>query len=408
MEKEHHLYGGSTAKYWSNCYGWAGKMALLPFEEPGDAAKRGTALHTGILEQRVKGEIEHRLQGTPVVTNYEAIPHWPAEGESLSDEFWEILWDKVFEGFITGKQIYIEKKLMFSKELDSGGTADIIVLYNNDKGKLVAKLGDCKFGRVPVAASEEQLKFYLTCLNMIAREKGKIIDEFHSFIYQPEDFPSYKPHKFTRSEIEKAESKYLKAIAESKKENPKFKVGDWCEWCKLRGTCATYTKHLDSEMEMTVIRNREIGTVEFRPVETVPDEILVKINDFGEKLTRYISAVKKEIILRFANGKPVAGVRIVEGTTKSRIRDELEAAEGLKALGVNPFKEPELKGLGDLTKELAAVTGQKQAEAKKVVYGFTFKPEGPPKITTLDDPKPDYVFRDPGALIAGLDEDSEF
>lgn len=406
-EKEHHLYGGSTVKYWSNCFGWASLYAILPHEEAGEAADRGTALHTGVLEHKAKSEINHRLTGEPVVTDYKSIPNWPEEGAVLAEEFWDIIWEKELEGFITGKMIYIEKKLMLFPELDCGGTGDIVILYTNDKGKLVARLGDCKFGRVLVPASDEQLKFYLVCLNKIAREKGKVIDEFHSFVYQPEDFPSYKAHKFSKSEIERAEEKYLKAITESKKENPKFKAGDWCQWCKIRGQCATYTKYLDKEMEMTVIRNQELSTVEFRPVETIPDDILVKISQYGEKLTNYISAVKKEIILRFAAGKPVAGVRIVEGTTKSKFGTKEEVITVMQDHGVDPFKEAPLKGIGDMTSALMAAKRITKKEADKIIKPLTIKPEGPPKITTLSDPKPDYVFKDSGSLLEGLDDDCE-
>lgn len=406
-EKEHHLYGGSSAKYWANCPGWASLVQLLPKEEPGKPALRGTALHTGVLEHKAAGEIKKLTDGTPVVTDYESIPNWPMEGDLIADDFWELLFEKALEGFITGKQIYIERKLMLFAELDCGGTGDIVILHYNDKGKLVALLGDCKFGRISVDADDEQLKFYLVALNKIAKEKGKEIDIFKSFIFQPECFPSWKEHTFSKNEIEKAEVKYAKAIAESKKEKPKFKVGDHCEWCKCRGACDAYTKHLDKEMELTVIRNRDLNTVEFIDVAKTPTNVLVKIHLFKDKIKNIFTAVDKELITRMANGEKMELIKIVEGVTKRKFKDALETATTMEAHGVHPYKEAPLMGIGDMTKALMTAKGLKKKEADLIINPLTVKPEGHPKITSVDDPAPDFIITDPAKLLEGLDDEVE-
>jgi hypothetical protein len=407
-DKEHHLYGGSSAKYWSNCFGWASIVKDIPQEPAGEAALRGTALHTGVLEVKVRGEIQKLTDGTPVLPDYSIIPNWPEEGEALAEEFWTLLFEKELEGFITGKQIYIERKLMLSQELDAGGTADIVILYHNDKGKLVAVVGDCKFGRISVDAGDEQLKFYLTTLNKLAREKGKQIDVFKSFIYQPETFPNWKEHTFTKSEIEKAEAKYNKAIAESKKEKPKFKVGDWCEWCKARGRCDAYTKHLDKEMELTVIRNQDLNTVQFINVAETPTDTLVKIHRNKAKIKNLFTAVDKELIIRLANGEKNDEIKIVEGVTKRKFKDTEEVVDTMKAHGVNPFKAAPIMGIGDMTKALMLAKDIPKKEADLIINPLTVKPEGRPKITSIDDPAPAFSFSDPAKLLEGLDDDSEF
>jgi len=407
-EKEHHLYGGSTAKYWSNCAGWASQTAGLPHEEAGKAAARGTALHKGILEVRVQAELNKLMHGTPVSVDYSRIKDWPEEGPMLADEFWSLFFEKTLEGFITGKQIYIEKKLMYSAELDCGGTADVVVLHINDKGKLVGTVGDCKFGRIEVLPDEEQLLFYLVVLNMLAKEKGKQIEVFNSFIYQPECAPNWKEHTFTKSEVERAELRYAKAIAESKKENPKFKVGDHCEWCKLRGRCNAYVKHLDKEMELTVLRNKDLGTVQFIDVATTPSDTLAKIHLFKDKIKAIFSAVDKELLIRMAYGEKIEGLIIVEGVTKRKFRDDPEVSTTLLSHGINPYKEAPLMGIGDMTKALQAAKSITKKEADVIINPLTVKPEGQPKITTSDNPAPEFVFTDASKLLEGLDDDSEF
>lgn len=401
MEKEHHLYGGSTAKYWSNCYGWASLMKDVK-ETPGPAAIRGTALHKGVLEVKAAQEIKHLQDGSPKVISYEGIPEWPDEGPLLADQFWELVWTNVLEGFITGKQIYIERKLMLFAELDCGGTADLIVLYYNDKGQLVAVLGDAKFGRVRVGPDEEQLKFYLAALYKKVLEKGKTIDVFKSFVYQPEHSEPYTEHTFTKSEIEKAIAKYEKAITESKKEKPKFKVGDWCKWCQASPRCAAYTKHLDEQMEMTVVRNRDIGTVEFVPVETLSDDILRNVFLYGDKLKSYISACNKEVIRRFASQQPVEGLKVVDGVSKRKFTNETVAAEQLRTYGIEPMKQ-KLMGIGDITKALQH-KGYKKKEADELIAPLVSKPPAPPLVTTIDDPRPAIVLKDAASLLEEFDD----
>lgn len=411
-EKAHHVYGGSTAKQWANCYGWASLVKELPPEEPGEKAKRGTALHTGVLERKVLSEINHRLHGTDVIPNvpasYKDIPDWPEEGIVYAHEFWTWVWSNILEEFITGKKIYIEKKLMLFPDLDAGGTADFITMYYNDKGKFVAVLGDCKFGRIPVAASDEQLKFYLTALNKAAKEKGRQIDEFKAFIYQPdvEDGESpFKEHTFTKSEIERAETKYLKAITESKKEKPKFKVGDWCTWCKAKAKCAAYTKHYDEQMELTVIRNRDLNTVNFIDVAVTEDDVLEKIHLFKDKVLDLFKKVDKEIIHRIMNKTYTGKLKCVDGTTKSKFTDPNKVIEVMTAHGVDPYNDPKLLGIGDMTKRLQAATNKTKKEADAIIKPLTSKPPAPPKLTSIDDPRPDYQFT--AGTVIDIDSDSE-
>lgn len=403
-EKLHHIFGGSSAYIWANCAGWYSLIKDMPVELAGPQADRGTALHTGVLEVKTKLEIEHRVSGAELKFDYSDIPNWPPEGPELAEEFWEIIWKEVLEQFITGKTIHIEKKLMLFTELDCGGTGDLVVLYYNDKGKLVCWVIDCKFGKVRVEPDEEQLKFYSACVNKLVREKGKQIDEFRTGVYQPTHHEAFTQDKFTRSEIERAEAKYEKAIIESKKEKPKFKVGDWCFYCKAQGRCVAYKDKLSKDMEVTVIRNKE--EVSFHPVETLSDETLAKITLFGEKLTKYIKNVKKEVMLRFLNGKPVEGLKIVEGRSNRIFSDEALVIQEMKNLGIDPYKEPSLKGLGEMESSLINI-GHKKAEAKKIVDSYTTKPPGKPKITTADDPKPDYNFTTAVSMLEDMD-DSEY
>ncbi len=119
-EKAHHTCGGSNAKQWGNCHGYLSLASTMPDEPSGPAAIRGTALHTGVLEVKTYEEIECLREGHAPTLDYSLISDWPEEGPQLAEEFWQHVWKEVLEEFITGKTIYIEKKLMLFPDLDFG------------------------------------------------------------------------------------------------------------------------------------------------------------------------------------------------------------------------------------------------------------------------------------------------
>lgn len=398
--KVHHLYGGSTAKYWSNCYGWAALVSTLPSQPAGQAAIKGTALHTGVLERKAIAEIEYLRTGKKTEVKYDDIPAWPLEGEELANQFWQAMWVNVLEEFLTGKVVYIEKKLMFSEEQDSGGTADVVVLYHNDKGKLVGVIGDLKTGYHRVEPSEEQLLFYLAALYLRFKEKsGKEVEEFKSFIYQPSHSEPYTEHTFSKATVMKAIKKYEKAILESKKPKPKFKTGDWCKWCRAQAVCKAYSDHLGKQMDLAVAESK------LPAVEHLPDETLRNIFMYGDQIENYISSVRKHIIHRFTVGEPIEGLKVIAGVSKRRWKDEVTAEITLKDAGINPMTE---KLLGITAVEaMLKNTGLSKEQIAYTMSTITEKPAPAPKVVSADDPRPAIELSRENLLL-GMDDEVEF
>lgn len=379
MEKAHHLYGGSTAKYWSNCHGWASLQSTLPKEEEaGEAAIKGTALHTGILERKFFSEIQHRLHGTPVNVTYDDIPFWPEDGEELAENFWQDVWVHALEEIVTGKQIYIERKLMLFPELDAGGTADVVILYTNDKSQVVCVVGDLKTGYHEVLPSDVQLLFYICAAQKIAKEKGLRIDVFKSFVWQPTKHPAYSEHVFSASKVESTIRKFERAIALSK-EKPKFKVGDYCKFCKAQSLCPAYHKHLNGHMDIEIRQ-------ELPAVATLSDDILVRLFKASDKIETYISNLRKHIINRFVTGTPVEGLKVVAGVSKRRWKNEQIAQDLLFNTGIDAT-QPKIIGIGEAEKRLKN-SGKTKEEISSIIYTLTEKGPAPPKLTTTDDPRP--------------------
>lgn len=393
IDKEHHTYGGSSAKFWANCYAYQTEISKLPPQVVGEAAIKGTAFHLGALERKVKGEVEYLRTGKPFKVVYDDIPNWPVEGAEWAQSFWDLLFNNVLENIVTGKTIYIEHKLMFSEALDAGGTGDIVVLHKNDRNQVVLWVGDIKTGHWRVEPDDEQLLFYLCAANERAKVKGVNVEVFKSFIYQPTHSEPFTQHKFTPKEIERATKKYFKAIAESKKEKPKHKVGEWCRFCRAQAACTAYNKHVSKEMDLTVPM--------VPSVESLPDETIVKIWRAGDSIENYISAVRKYIIQRFSQGKPLEGLKIVSGVSKRKWADKDTAKKVLFNAGIDPVVE-DIIGITEAEKRLKA-SGNDKKNIDAIMYTITTKPPAPPKVVGVEDERPAIDIKSVD-LLSGLDE----
>jgi hypothetical protein len=403
-EKEHHLYGGSSAKYWNNCYGWASLYVTLPPSQAGAKADRGTALHKGILEMKVKRELEILQTGSSdTVIDYDSIPNWPIEGADIAERFWKELFTFVLEEFITGKAYYIEKKLMLFPDKDAGGTADFIVLYHNDKAELVGCIVDYKGGAIRVEPDDEQFRMYLSALYLRCKEKGIEIDKFRAVVAQDSHEEFFTDHWYTRKQILRAIKGYEKAVFESTKEKPKYKMGEWCTYCKCKAVCPKYVKSQQENLAMAMNDNK-------LPVpEQMPDEWVVKLWLASKQIKDLISANNKYVIERFANKQPLPGLKVVAGNQGDRKwKDEDTAAKLLKEKYEVESQVVEVKMLGfpAVEKELK-MKGLKPKEIGVLLAPFFTRAEPKAKVTTIDDPKPEFVFKDGASLLRDSDDSGE-
>lgn len=397
LQKEHNKFGGSTADKWSVCYGFAREMEKLPPHVPGPPALKGTAIHTGILERYVRAQLARLKDGTEIEVRYDDIPHWPTDGPTIAEEFWQVLFKNVLEEIATGKQIYIERKLTLFPDRDAGGTADVLVLYRNDKGKAVLWCGDLKSGYVLKKPSDEQMKFYLAAAYLTAQRKGTEIDIFNAFIWQPSNPEPFTTHKFSKSSILAAVKKYDRAIIESQKDRPRYKTGDHCQYCRAKPTCLAFKNALDKKFDVEV-------RAPLPPVEGLSDEALLKVFTVMDEVESYFSDVRKHLVSRFANGAPLPGLKLVEGVSKRAFKDDPQVVEKLRAEGIEPTV-PKLIGVGECEKRLKAA-GKPKEEIGAIMYSVTERKPPRPKVTLESDPRPALEVKNPADLLIGLDDES--
>jgi hypothetical protein len=387
-EKKHHRYGGSTSHIWVNCHGWASLVATLPDIPPSKAAERGTYIHA-LCESRVRMELDHLYKGTPRREQRDLEP----DVKEFVDNYWNTLWKEDLEEIVTGKQILLEKKLMLSEELDAGGTADVLIVQYDDKGELIIKIIDIKTGYHRVEPDSEQFIFYSVCaMDMIEKKHPKLkVARAKCCVYQPTHEEPYTYHWFKRSQLEKARARYIKAINASRSPKPKFKVGEWCEWCKAKPVCTAFKKDISRKIEVDL---EGMDAVELPTVTATTDEQIVKVIRYGRLVENFISQTRKHALWRFKQGNPVKGLKVVEGTVKRRWIDDEAAMKELELLGLQEPWKKKVIGIGEAEKLLG----------KGKVDHLTVK-KGAPLVVLEDDSRP--ALPDATSMLDAFDDDSE-
>jgi predicted enzyme related to lactoylglutathione lyase len=350
-EEKHEIYGGSNAVNWVNCYGYISLEQQLGDEckqEPGPAAIEGSRLHK-ICEKFVKTKINHLLEGTSDVNESE----YTAEDLEFAKAYYQAVFDGALEGIVTGKKILVERKVYLSKELSAGGIGDILTVYYNDKAELVLDIVDLKTGRIVVEPDHEQFLYYLVCaMTELEDIHNVIIDKGIAHVYQPSDTDEpFKTHIYKKAQLVRAKNKYLKAIAESRKENPKFKPGKWCEWCKLKLKCVEHNKYLSKNLDLDIAK---LDTAPSIPdVETLPDDYIRRLIVHGPDFVELVKAAQKHGLKRFMSNNPIEGVKVIAGRSRRGWADPEDSitADSLKSLNVKPWKKV-LIGIGDAEKQL--------------------------------------------------------
>jgi len=108
---------------------------------------------------------------------------------------------------------------------------------------------------------------------------------------------------------------------------------------------------------------------------------MVEIFNKSSQITKWINAVAGYMLKEALSGKDWPGLKLVEGRSVRKWRDEHEVMELLSEYDDTQILNVKLKGIGDIEKLL----GKKQfAEALNDVI---IKPEGSPTLVNKSDPR---------------------
>lgn len=380
----HSPLGPSGSKRWMSCPGSVGFILKHRSEIPKDTgsayALEGSEAHE--FAQRLfnaKGGKVVRPQNTEMVACIEEgyVPFVQERAKRLGL-----------------KRVPNEVCVQLFYDRSQKGTCDVPLL-----GEHAADIIDLKYGAgISVEAKfNTQLAIYA---ESVIREKAphyKKSTPLCLIIYQPraQDNRFVRKWELTRGELaEFCEPirKTAHAIIMDPDDQPfKADAETTCRFCAAKAFCSHYAAHLLEEMPPTV--ERSLATVESRLNLPAPKKLndgqLIRLLRARDDLIAWFADIEKYVTARMVHGHKYDGLKVVEAKTNRKWSDEKEAARVLKRI----FPREELYSESFLSPAQAgelikALKHKPEPALLRLVDKLIVKPEGQPRLTTKEDPRP--------------------
>jgi len=287
--------------------------AQVPYQESGEAAKIGTAIHA-LAEHCYQRDLDPMWFVGKV---YEGIL-MTQENCDFAQQHLKAIWD--IEEELGKGTVQVEKFLPYqeSSSYKIGGTADVIGI-SNEKRKLI--IADLKTGRGYVDAESEQLKLYA----LAAMESGGLyqdIDTIELWIIQPHH-GEVRKHTMTTQELVDWEH-YILTPAIENVLNPAFPPvpsDSACQYCSAKTICPAQANMVE------VVHSAP-------PVEVLTEEQISVLLTKFDMVEDYIKAVRDHALKRMEKGAVIAGWQLAPKRALRSWTSEEEAMKHLMFLGM--------------------------------------------------------------------------
>lgn len=181
------------------------------------------------------------------------------------------------------------------------------------------------------------------------------------------------------------------AAAAARKPDAPLNAGDWCKWCPAESTCPELRR---KNLEATkVLFDSNMVPELHSPTPPLPanltGEQLDRILAVLPRVKSWIAAVHDEAFERLNQGRPDAPqtMKIVEGTSKRRWRNEEEADATLRHVVPDAYEPVKLLSPAKMEKELTALK-MKPKDRRALLDPLIDKPPGKRSMVPLSDKKP--------------------
>ena len=265
-------------------------------------------------------------------------------------------------------QLMVEEEVDYSPWAPGGfGTSDAIVISKSE-----LHIIDFKYGKgVAVSAyKNSQLMLYAAG----AMRFCELLSDFQKItihIFQPR-LGNLDTYSFTKDDLKDwLETEVRPKAKDAFLGEGEFNPGEWCNFCKARHTCkkrAYEMEELAAEHMGHVLSQNEIA------------HLLPKLKD----IAKWTKDLQDYALQQALNGTEYEGYKVVEGVSRRKIVDDLEAMRKLQKAGYQytDITETKLKTLTDLKK----LTGTK--ELPQILGDTLVKPPGAPTLVPVADKRP--------------------
>ena len=316
--------------------------AQVPYQESGEAAKIGTAIHAlaeycystvvkGYRHEYDKSTkdksktvpiLEHTLLTSPMTfvgKEFEGIT-MTEENCDFAQLHLQAIWDIEVE--LGEGTVQVEKFLPYQESpvYKIGGTADVIGI-SKEKRKLI--IADLKTGRGYVDAESEQLKLYALAA-MEGNGLYQDIDTIELWIIQPHH-GDVRKHTMTTQELVDWEHYILTPVIENvlNPTYPPVPSDSACQYCNAKTICPAQANMVEV-------------VVAAPPVEVLTEEQISVLLMKFDMVEDYIKAVKDHALKRMEKGAVIAGWQLAPKRALRSWTSEEDAKKHLLFLGLSP------------------------------------------------------------------------
>lgn len=379
-ERAHSELGASSASRWMNCPASVGLSRLAPDEKESAYASEGTCAHE---------LAEVALLGSGDCSDYIGEEY---EGFTVTSEmanYTQIYVDYVLEASDNPiADTLIEER--FSLEHirpDMFGTNDACILEPFGTLEII----DLKYGKgVEVSpVNNKQLLYYA-----LGASKGNEFKDVKLTIIQPRVQDPIKSWTIPFKELKAFEEELKEAVGRVESEEPEFKSGDHCRWCRAKAICP---KRLEEAQE---IARMDFGN-ELEPTNdnSLPDPstlnvIQIKnILNHSKAIEDWLKAVAVYAQNKMENGGHVDGYKLVRGRATRKYVSEADVISSFEAeYGDSLYAKRKLIGIPAMEKMVG----------KEALADFIEKPLGKITIAKRDDKREEYI---PPSHFPEIEED---
>lgn len=311
----------SSSSRWIACPASARLSTLVPYQEAGEAAKIGTAIHA-------LAETCFQLDTDPMQFVGQTV-----EGITMTEEncrfameHLQAIWAVQDElGHVKVEQLF---KLYDTPLFSLQGTADVVGWSDS---KLT--IADLKTGRGYVDADSEQMKIYalgaMKANNLRVKEvEFQIIQPHHG---------DKRIHRMSADELGVWETQVMMpAIADAVSSNPTYAPSESaCQWCPAKTICSAQKQSFDvvaAQPDLTVMKKEEVKEVMLALTPAQISDIL----DRAPLVEKFIEAVRAHALDAMEkNGAVIPGWQLQPKRASRKWLDENTARAELIAAGLS-------------------------------------------------------------------------
>jgi hypothetical protein len=319
MKKQPLKLRPSSASRWIACPASARLSTLVPYQESGEAAKIGTAIHA-------LAETCFQLDTDPMKFVGQVVEGitMTEENCSFALEHLQAIWaiqDEV--GHVKVEQLF---KLYQEPAFSLQGTADVVGISQD---KLI--IADLKTGRGYVDADSEQMKIYALGALLHHSQKPKEV-EFQ--IIQPHHGEK-RIHRMSVDELGVWETEVLlPAINDAVSDAPRYAPSESaCQWCPAKHICSAQKEQFDivaAQPDISVMSKDNIKAV---MLALTPVQISA-ILDKAPLVEKFIEAVKDHATKQMEAGAVLPGWQLQPKRASRKWIDSETARQSLTDAGL--------------------------------------------------------------------------